>query len=724
MRALEPLRRLQWQLPLSIAALLLAVVAALSWSAYREVRSSALRAASERMQDAARQFEILLAQSVSLRLAEVRELAGDALLVESVADEAPVPEAVRAAFEDLRASGPQVTVTLWDASGAVLYDGRAPEIEPLPIGRSFPDWAVAEETAVSGFFSHGEVVWFEVAAAVREADRIVGYVVQCRRLAASPRGAQVLTDLVGRGAALLVGTPGGAWTDLVGIVEGPPAAVSDDELPREYRIANRGARLGAGVAVAGTPWEVWVELSRDAVLARPKAFLARVLPLGGLFVLLGAGAGWALSRRVTKGLRELTGAAAAIAEGDLERRVDLRRRDELGELADAFNVMAGRVEDAQHRLEERVLERTAELLASQEQLGAIATTAQEAIVTADAGGVITYFNPGAERAFGYAAEEVLGQPLTLLMPERYHEGHRRGLARYLETGSSSVMGRILELSGRKRDGSEFPIELSLATWHRRDGESAFAGIIRDVTRRRQTEEALARYASDLQAVNQELEAFSYSVSHDLRAPLRSIHGFSQALMEDYRHRLDGDGIDYLERVCAAVDRMGDLIDDLLELSRAARVPMRREVVDLGALARDIAAELGMTAPERAATVSIADDLIVTGDGRLLRLVLQNLLANAWKFTSRETRATIEVGTTVVDGEERLFFVRDNGAGFDMQYADKLFGAFQRLHARSEFPGTGVGLALVQRIVQRHGGRIWAEGSVGSGATFYFTMPGS
>lgn len=224
----------------------------------------------------------------------------------------------------------------------------------------------------------------------------------------------------------------------------------------------------------------------------------------------------------------------------------------------------------------------------------------------------------------------------------------------------------------------------------------------------------------LKAANQELEAFSYSVSHDLRAPLRSIDGFSQALLEDYADKLDGSGKDYLQRVRAAATRMGELIDDMLQLSRVTRTDMRHETVDLSTLADSVVADLSRADPGRHVETIISPGLQTEGDAKLLRIVLVNLLSNAWKFTGNQTAARVELGTQD-NGDERVFYIRDNGAGFDMAYADKLFGAFQRLHAASEFPGTGIGLAIVQRIVHRHGGRIWAEGAIGQGATFHFTL---
>ena len=251
-------------------------------------------------------------------------------------------------------------------------------------------------------------------------------------------------------------------------------------------------------------------------------------------------------------------------------------------------------------------------------------------------------------------------------------------------------------------------------------ESANKRLEAEIAERERSEAAVRQRTVELEAANRELEAFAYSVSHDLRAPLRSINGFSQALLDDYGPMLDDGGQEYLRRVCGASQRMGQLIDDLLKLSRITRVEMRRERVSLSEAARALASELMQSQPDRRVDFAIEEGVTAYGDGQLLRTAMGNLLDNAWKFTGNRPSARIEFGVRQEE-DGPVYYVRDDGAGFDMAYADKLFLPFQRLHSSEEFPGTGVGLATVQRIIQRHGGRIWAEGALGIGATFHFTL---
>lgn len=255
---------------------------------------------------------------------------------------------------------------------------------------------------------------------------------------------------------------------------------------------------------------------------------------------------------------------------------------------------------------------------------------------------------------------------------------------------------------------------------KKKGEQVNVELRNEIAERARAEEDLRRAKAAAEAASTELEAFSYSVAHDLRAPLRSVDGFSQALLEDCADQLDADGKRYLKNVRESAQQMGDLIDDLLNLSRVSRVELVRERVDLSKLVRSVLTRLRESQPERQVEAIIQDDLMVQADPKLLDIVLTNLLGNAWKFTGKRASARIEFAAKA--GEHApVYLVRDNGAGFDAAYAGKLFGVFQRLHTAREFEGTGIGLVIVQRIVHRHGGRVWAEAEVDRGATFYFTL---
>lgn len=295
----------------------------------------------------------------------------------------------------------------------------------------------------------------------------------------------------------------------------------------------------------------------------------------------------------------------------------------------------------------------------------------------------------------------------------------RSFADFEVEGNFPDLGRrLMVLNGRRVEPSE-------------DGDAVILLAIEDLTEKRQVQDELRRLngelerrvqerTAQLEASNRELEVFCYSVSHDLRTPLRAIEGFSEELLQRYSTGLDARGQHYLTRIRAGSQRMASLIDDLLDLSRVSRGEMRRERVELSVLAQQVAEELRRGDPERTVHFTIQPHLHAPGDRQLLRLVLENLLGNAWKFTSRQPEGRIEFGQREEEGAT-VFFVRDNGAGFDMAYADKLFGAFQRLHSDRDFPGTGIGLATVQRVIHRHGGRTWGEGLVNQGATFYFSL---
>ena len=366
------------------------------------------------------------------------------------------------------------------------------------------------------------------------------------------------------------------------------------------------------------------------------------------------------------------------------------------------------------------------------RLGAIIESAMDAIITIDSQQRIVLFNEAAELMFRCKSSQVIGQSIDLFIPARFREVHRQHVKRFGEANvTSRAMNALGAISGIRFDGDEFPIEASISQVEVNE-QRFFTVILRDITERLRAENEIKRLNEDLEervverttqllATNKELEAFSYSVSHDLRAPLRSIEGFSKAIEEDYTDVLDDAGKSYLRRVRAATHTMAQLIEDLLNLSKVTRTEMERQNVDLSTLATLISGELKKSEPDRNVEFVIAEGISASADPRLLRIVLENLLGNAWKFTAKKERAVIEFGSFANENGKAVFFVRDNGAGFEMEYADKLFGAFQRLHKANEFAGTGIGLATVQRIVSRHGGKIWGKGEPEKGATFYFTL---
>ena len=340
---------------------------------------------------------------------------------------------------------------------------------------------------------------------------------------------------------------------------------------------------------------------------------------------------------------------------------------------------------------------------------------------------ITDANPYMTDLLGYEHTDFLGKELWEI---GFFSDRKASKAAFREVQVNGYL-RYENLPLQSRRGEIREVEF-VSNVYVEDGHRVIQCNIRDNTEHRKAEKEVRRLneeleqrvadrTAQLQAANRELETFSYAVSHDLRAPLRHINGFSQALMEDYGEKLDATGNGYLQELRDATQEMGQLIDDMLKLARVTRSEILMETVNLSELAHTIIKELQKKDPGRTVTVDIREALSARGDKRLLRILLTNLFGNAWKFTSKRANAEITFGNELSDGDT-VYFVCDNGAGFDMAYADKLFGAFQRLHRVDEFDGTGIGLATVQRIVNRHGGRAWAEGAVDIGATVYFTIP--
>lgn len=381
--------------------------------------------------------------------------------------------------------------------------------------------------------------------------------------------------------------------------------------------------------------------------------------------------------------------------------------------------IAGAIE--REALRQELSSRQKALAASEARKAAVMEAALDAIVLMDAEGEIIEFNAAAEQTFGYARSEVIGRPLAdALIPPRLRASHREGLARYLQRGDERVLGRRLELPAVRKSGEEFAAEIAVVRI-RSDGPPVFTGYIRDITDRLRAAEtdALRRSMETIEGANAELEAFSDAVAHDLRAPLRALDGFGAALIEEYA--LDEQGTRYIERIRAAAKHMGHLVDALFTLSNSARGELHVTEVDLSTIARMVVDHLRESDPRRAIEVVVADGLRARGDARLLGALLSNLIANAWKFTGKTARPRIEVGKAS-EAVGSGFFVSDNGVGFEMDRAAKIFAPFQRLHAVEDFPGTGIGLATVARIVRRHGGRVSAASRPNEGATFTVLLP--
>lgn len=377
---------------------------------------------------------------------------------------------------------------------------------------------------------------------------------------------------------------------------------------------------------------------------------------------------------------------------------------------------------------------------TQSRIDGIVSSAMDAIISVDEQQNIILFNVAAEQMFRCPAATALGSPLDRFIPPRFRPSHRDHVREFGATGQSSrTMGTpYLTISGLRGDGEEFPIDASISQITV-EGKRIYSVIVRDVTDRKRAEAELREKHEEVQRLNatleqrveqrtealaeanRELEAFGYSVSHDLRAPLRHVTGFIELLSRHLDDRLDEKGRRYIKTISDAGVRMGHLIDDLLTLSRIGRVAMENSEVDLRRLVDEARAQLAGEIAGRRVDWAIGDLPHVRGDAELLRNAMVNLLANALKYTRTREQSRIEVGCERKDGE-LICFIRDNGVGFDMKFVDKLFGVFQRLHRAEEFEGTGVGLASVRRIINKHGGRTWAHGEVDKGAAFFFSLP--
>lgn len=507
--------------------------------------------------------------------------------------------------------------------------------------------------------------------------------------------------------------------------DGPAGYMHSLALPEEKPVYQGGVLYYATPVTEGEGrlGTLVIRYDLSALQGRLQLYLLIVLVTVAAALLIAYFLARLLQGGISRPLRALEETARAISDRhDYSIRAVKTTGDEVGKLTDAFNEML-----------DRIAEKEAALRVSSDRLRIAVEASRTGVWDWD-------LKTGSIEWVG-SLYDSLGLPegkTKDLREEKFtdsvHPDDRGLVDRMVARAADPAKGRLqVDFRMIGKDGETRYVRSVGKTYFDEGKEPMrMVGVIIDVTDlriaeaeirdlNRNLERRVADRTAELSQALHEIEAFSYSVSHDLRAPLRAINGFSQALMDDYQDKIDGEGRDFLQRIVASCQRMGQLIDDLLELSRVTRREMRGEPVDLSTLAREIASSLRSSSPERRVKFQIEDNLTVLGDSNLLGIALENLIRNAWKFSGQKEEAFIEVGRTTEKGEE-AFFVRDNGAGFDMAFVDKLFGVFQRLHPAGEFEGTGIGLATVRRIIERHGGKVWAAGELNRGATFYFTVP--
>ncbi len=428
-----------------------------------------------------------------------------------------------------------------------------------------------------------------------------------------------------------------------------------------------------------------------------------------------------LQQGISKPILMLAETAKAISiKQDYSVRVQKLGNDELGLLTNAFNQMLAQIQ-----------KQSVDLIESEERIRAVLNSALSAVIVMDANGIITDWNRRAEKMFGLTSDDAIGRELAeTIIPLNYREAHREGLKHFMMTGHGPVISQFLELSAMHHDGTEFPVELSISVLKTND-VTTFCGFVTDITTRKKAEEEIKSFnqrleqmvsdrTQELEMVNKELESFSYSVSHDLRAPLRSIHGYMNIFAEEYSNKFDDEAKRLTTIIMNNTQKMGRLIDDLLAFSQLGRKELIMTHASMKNIVENIWEEYRRVEENTKIKCEISELPHAYVDTVTMRQVWVNLISNAIKYSRQKELPSIEIGAEEKEGMV-IYHVRDNGAGFDMLYYDKLFGVFQRLHSQKEFEGTGVGLAIVQRIISKHGGRVWAEAKPNEGATFYFSV---
>lgn len=579
---------IQQRLPILICLLLCGTILAISLTSYYEVKKAAMKMGETRIRTLTDQLGGMFGKSSQTLTASISRFSRNDTLM-SFLDSKGVEKKLelQLLLKELQKDSTWVLVQLLDGERIpILSSGNMDAARKLPLKTIFSDLKRTADTASIGklYAVNKTAIYYPIVTRVSNNGKLLGYLVIWRLSTSTKQRIEELSRLLGAGAILQIGNSDGSlWTNLLHPVSAPP--VDLHQANRIFNFVNNEGEevIGAIYPITKTPWWLLIEFPEDNVLEPALKFLNWLIPMCLLFILLGIFLTWLMSRNIIEPLDQLTKAAIAISAGKQSEHVVATRIGELGKLADAFNKMGDQINLTQIELENKVVERT----------------------------------------------------------------------------------------------------------------------------------------SQLQAANNELEAFSYSVSHDLRSPLRAMNGYSKILSEDFGHLLDDEAKSYLNGIQKNSAKMGELIDDLLDFSRLGRMEIVNTSINMNALVKTIRDE-EMQGHEDVSII-IHDMPEVKGSIPMLRQVWRNLISNALKFSKNSPAAEIEIGS-VTENNQLIYFIKDNGAGFDMQYYGKIFGVFQRLHSHEEFPGTGIGLAIVQRIIHRHNGTIWATSKVNEGSVFSFSLP--
>lgn len=647
------------QLGIIVALVVSIGIAAITLFAYIQVRDGALDGARQRLGDVATQLESIFEQSGRARLAALRRVAENPETIRYLRRANSDSSSVLARLGSL--VGDEVsTVELWRSDGSRLTQVGVPR---APVSDSLSSvWRSTADTVRSGVVTplriQADTVRYAVVVSVLDSTgRVAGYIVQRQSVAAATAARNRLSRLLGSDAHVYVGnTSGDVWTDFSTRSPAPPLAVGNDTTLLEYTRPSTDGQLAVVRRMVGLPWLLLVEFPRDVVLSRTNRFLRDAGIAALVLIALVGLVGWRYLRRVTRPIE------GALAESEARFQA--------------------------------ILERT-----------------PNGVVLVDQQGRMRFVNAETERLFGYTREELLGEFVERLIPQRMADAHRR----YREDSTRQLHGRELgtarDLIALRKDGTEFPVIVGLNPVTR-EGELHVVASVIDISARKQAE-------LELERSNGELQRFAYVASHDLQEPLRTVASYVQLIERRYGDRLDADGKDFMAFIVDGARRMQSMVNDLLTLSRVGErgadlVPTSADEA-LDRAMRDLALALS----ESGATVTRAPLPTVRGDARQLEQLFANLLGNAMKFAGSHP-PRIEITAHRV-GPQWAFSVRDHGIGIEPEYFDRIFVIFQRLHSRDEYPGTGIGLALCKKIVERHGGRIWVESELGRGATFNFTL---